>query len=144
MNALHPLAAGVAHPAPQRHRVPQWVVLAGLVAAPLAWLAQLLTDYLMNGDTCRSLATAPRPTAAVVVGALALVVCGCGLWAAARTWRLTHSEGPGDHHAGLTAGVGRTRFLGLCGLVASAFFAAGVMTALFVPFMVPPCATPLL
>jgi hypothetical protein len=129
-----------------RDRAPGWLVVVGLFAAPTAWSLQLLVAYLVNGDQCGVPLLSPDGNAAgpsiVVVGAgvLALVVCLGGLWAAFRTWRLTRNEGPGDRDAALTAGVGRTRFLGLCGLVAGGIFLAATGFALLVPFLVTSCA----
>jgi hypothetical protein len=147
MTALHPLARRVEHPAPQRHRVSPWLVTFGLFAAPTAWLLQFLISYGLNGDRCAADSVAqggPDRVVLAVIGCVALAICVCALWAAHRTWRLTQNEGVGDHHEGLTAGVGRTRFLGLCGLVAGAIFLIATLFALFVPFLTSPCVTPLL
>jgi hypothetical protein len=147
MTALHPLAKGVRHPAPLRDRVPGWVVVAGLFAAPVAWSAQLLISYGLNGDACRlpgRLAAAQATATSVlvpIIGVVALAGCLFGLWSAFHTWRLTRGEGSGDHHAGLSAGIGRTRFLGLCGLVSGAIFLIATVFSLLVPFLTSPCAS---
>lgn len=144
MSTLHPLAKGVQHPSPLRHKAPFWLVNAGLFAAPGAWTLQLLVSYVLNGDKCtagRSGALPIEPTAMLlaVIGIVAVATAFLGLWAAHRTWRLTRQEGPGDHHEGLTTGTGRTRFLGLSGIVSSSIFIIGAAFALLVPFLVSPC-----
>jgi hypothetical protein len=138
MSALHPLAKGVQHPSPLRHRAPVWLVNAGLFAAPAAWLLQLLISYVLNGDRCDA-GQGPHALLLAVIGIVAVATTILGLWAAHRTWRLTREEGPGDHHEGLTTGTGRTRFLGLGGIVSSSIFVIGAAFALLVPFLVSPC-----
>lgn len=144
MNARHPLSSGVEHPAPQRHNVPAWLVLAGLFGAPLAWLAQLLGSYLLNGDRCVTGAPPPGAASTVLlasIGVIAVPVALFALWAAWRTWRRTRTEADGDHHHALTVGAGRTRFLGLCGMVASLIFLAATLFELLVPLLQSPCAS---
>lgn len=147
MNTLHPLTTGVDHPAPQRGNAVPGLTIVGLLAAPVAWFLQLLISYGLQGDTCRGLVPSllsaswgTRPSLAVAVEAIAAVVCAFGLGAAARNWRLTRNEGPGDHHAALSSGHGRTRFLALCGIIGSAIFLLATLFALIIPFLVPSCA----
>ena len=75
----------------------------------------------------------------VVVGMLALALALFAFWAAWRTWRRTRTETGCDHHYALTAGSGRTRFLGICGMVASAIFLAATLFELLVPLLQAPC-----
>jgi hypothetical protein len=148
MTALHPLAHGVEHPAPLRHLAPAWLVLAGLFAAPVAWSLQLLVSYGLDGDACNAdPAAGPVPfglkaVLLAAIGIIAVATCVFGFWAAWRTWHLTREEKPGDHHHGLTAGAGRTRFLGLSGMVAATIFIIGAVFALLVPFLESPCVVP--
>jgi hypothetical protein len=149
MTALHPLARRVNHPAPLRHTAPAWLLIVGLLAAPVAWSLQLLISYGVSGEKCGAygpLATLPlgsRSMTFAAIGVAAVVACLLGLWAAYVTWRLTREEASGDHHVGLTAGAGRTRFLGLCGIISSATFLVGAAFALLIPFLVSPCAAAL-
>jgi len=148
MTALHPLANSVEHPAPLRHLASAWLVLAGLFAAPTAWVLQLLISYGLDGDVCSADPAAgpvpfgPKAVLLAVIGILAVATCIFGFWAAQRVWRLTREEKPGDHHDGLTAGAGRTRFLGLSGMIAAAIFIIGSVFALLVPFLESPCVVP--
>jgi hypothetical protein len=140
MTSLHPLAERVSHPSPLRGAAPWWLVLTGLFLAPTAWSLQLLVSYTLNGDRCTLLHPGPRVAVLALIVVVALAACGFGLFAAVRTWRLTQEEAHGDHHAALSAGTGRTRFLGLCGIIASSIFLAGVVFAFLIPLMVSPCA----
>ena len=148
MTALHPLARGVQHPSPMRHLAPAWLVLAGLFAAPAAWSLQLLVSYGLDGDACNADPAAgpvpfgPKAVLLAAIGVIAVATCVFGFWAAQRTWRLTSEEKPGDHHHGLTAGTGRTRFLGLSGMVGAAIFFIGAVFALLVPLLEAPCPIP--
>ena len=148
MTALHALARGVDHPAPMRDRAPPLLVIAGLFAAPVAWAAQLLISYGLEGDACHAGADlqhapfGPKAAVILVIGVIAVAGCIFALWSALRIWRLTWQEGPGDHHAGLSAGLGRTRFLGLSGLIAGSIFLIGSLFELLVPLLISPCASP--
>jgi hypothetical protein len=148
MSALHPLASRVPHPAPLRHRPPAWLIIVGLFGAPVAWSLQLLVAYVLVGDRCSGSFAGPTAdygfTGWIVagVGVLAILACVGALLASWRIWRLTREEGPGRHHEALTAGHGRTRFLGLSGIIASLIFLAAAVFELIVPFLVPPCALP--
>lgn len=145
MSALHPLAGSVAHPSPHRRRAAPWMVVAGLFAAPVSWSMQLFASYVLSGDRCHDLETAgpggvgTGSGLTTALGVVAIAVCSCGFWFAYRTWRLTRGEAPGDHHEALTAGNGRTRFLGLCGMIASPIFIIAALVLLLVPLLESPC-----
>jgi hypothetical protein len=124
-------------------------MLGGLFAAPIAWSLQLLVSYGLTGDRCRTasspgLSSGSSAVLQAVIGVIAVVVCALALLSAWRVWRMTREEGPGRHHEALTAGHGRTRFLGLCGIIASLTFLAASVFELIVPFLVSPCALPFL
>ena len=139
MSSLHPLARGVNHPAPLRGRASPLLVAAGLFAAPIAWSLQLLISYALIGDRCDAPLTGPVKTILFIAGVLAIVATLIGLIAAYHTWRQTRDEGQGSYHEGLTSGVGRTRFLGLCGLVASSIFAVAAVFEMLVPLLGTSC-----
>jgi hypothetical protein len=133
----------VAHPAPNRNRAPWLIVAAGLVLAPAAWFLQLNASFLLGASRCPG--APPGPPAAIAhaaiiaAGAVAAVLAVLALAAAARVWSQTRTEGPGDHHAALTSGHGRTRFLGLAGIIVSCIFLIAVSFSMFVPWMVRAC-----
>ena len=145
MTSLHPLANSVAHPSPRRNDVAPWLMLGGLFGAPASWSLQLLLSYMLTGDRCHDVAQ-PAPTgfswanaSIALLGVLAIAGCVLGLWAAYRTWTRTREEAPGDHHAALSAGRGRSRFLGLCGMTGSVIFLVASALALLVPFFESAC-----
>jgi len=143
MTALHPLASSIEHPAPLRAAAPPWLLITGLFAAPTGWGLQLLVSYGLEGDICHpSPPLGGRTLALALIGIAAVIVCLVGVWSGYRTWRLTRGEAGGDHHDALTAGVGRTRFLGLGGMIAAIIFAVGSMFGLLVPLLESPCAVP--
>jgi len=144
MTSLHPLARGVEHPSPLRDEASAWLVLAGLFAAPIAWSIQLLVTYGFNGDAFCAAEAQETPLSSkgmiiMIIGIVAIAACVFGFWAAHRTWSLTRKEKPGDHHVGLSVGTGRTRFLGLSGIVASVVFLLASIFELLVPFLESPC-----
>lgn len=139
MSSLHPLARSVDHPAPLRGSASSLVVLTGLFAAPAAWSMQLIVSYALIGDRCAAPLTVMGKAILFIAGVLAIAATLIGLVAAYRTWTQTRHEGPGGYHEGLTAGAGRTRFLGLCGLVASSIFALAAVFEMLVPFLGTSC-----
>ena len=135
--------AAVAHPAPNRNRASWLVIVAGLVLAPAAWFLQLNASFLLGAARCPGAPAGPPAAithaAIVVAGIAAAVLAVLALASAARVWSRTSTEGPGDYHAALTSGHGRTRFLGLAGLIVSCIFLVAVGFSLFVPWMVRAC-----
>jgi hypothetical protein len=135
--------AAVAHPAPNRNRASWLIVAVGLVLAPAAWFLQLNASFLLGAARCPGAPLGPPAAithaATVAAGIAAAVLAVLALASAARVWSQTRTEAPGDHHAALTAGHGRTRFLGLAGIIISCIFLVAVGFSLFVPWMVRAC-----
>lgn len=135
--------AAIAHPAPNRNRASWLIVAAGLVLAPSAWFLQLNASFLLGAARCPGAPAGPAAAIthmAIVAGGIAAAVLAVlALASAARVWSRTRTEGPGDYHAALTSGHGRTRFLGLAGLIVSCIFLVAVGFSLFVPWMVRAC-----
>lgn len=131
-------ASAVNYPAPARARVSWLIVGFGLVAAPVAWLVQVNASVVFGSKQCQG-EPAGWHLAIVVVGIAAAVLALAALASAASAWSSTRAEGPGDHHAALTSGHGRTRFLALSGIIFSCMFLVAVIFALFVPWMVSAC-----
>jgi hypothetical protein len=131
--------SSLAHPAPARARVSWLIVVIGLFVAPAAWLAQLNASVVLGSKQCGG-EPAGWHLAIVAVGVAAAVLALAALASAASAWSRTRAEGPGDHHAALTSGHGRTRFLALSGIIFSCMFLIAVIFALFVPWMVSTCS----
>jgi hypothetical protein len=111
--------AGPRHPSPQREGLSSWLLLFALAGGPAAWGAQLLAAYGLASLACGQIARSPSASpgwiegvsAATVVLALAAALAG---WNA---WRATREERGGRGVRLLETGEGRTRFLGLAGLM---------------------------
>lgn len=146
---------GNAHPAPARNEVAPALLWFGLVGAPAAWTVQTLVDLAVAAHGCY-----PRlfPLAApmlaglraivITVSIAALLVCIVAGGAALRAWSRTRHEhqvssGAGEKHSNAAAlletGEGRTRFLALSGVMASAVFTIAVVAHTVSIFMVGPC-----
>jgi hypothetical protein len=132
-----------AHPAPNRKRASWLILIAGLVLAPAAWFLQLNASFLLGAAHCPGAHPWPPVAIAhaviVALGIAGAVLALLALASAAGVWSRTRTEGPGDYHAALTSGHGRTRFLGLAGLIVSAIFLVAVVFSLFVPLLVRAC-----
>lgn len=133
------------HPAPHRHRAGGALAFA-LLAAPLAWLAQISVNYGVASHACYPgaepflvmVAQWPWPVV-TAVNILSLVVAVTGSAIAYRTWQLTRGEASGDIGKTVEAGEGRTRFLSVWGILASAGFAIALLFSLVAIVGVPPC-----
>jgi hypothetical protein len=134
----------VQHPAPHRSRVGFPGAVFGLLAGPLAWSGHLLATYALASHHCYPGAV-PRPgmpggaglwTALLVIDAVAAVLALLGAVTAFRGWMATRAEA--SHHP-LEVGEGRTRFLAICGVIASLGFLAAIAVDVIALFMVPLC-----
>jgi hypothetical protein len=136
----------IGHPAPMRDRVGLALLLFGIVAAPLAWDAQLLVSVSLSGFACyphaSPLATPfwaglPRVLFAISLASVAVAILGGAVsW---RSWRRTCQERDGSAHHLLNLGEGRTRFLAMCGLLTSALFLIALAFGTIVLLLVPLC-----
>jgi hypothetical protein len=115
---LHALE-GARHPSPGRGEVSSWLLLFAVAGGPAAWGIQLLAAYGLASLACGQLRAGlayghgwiEGVSAAMVVVALAAALAG---W---RAWRATREERGGRGTRLLETGEGRTRFLGLAGLM---------------------------
>ena len=143
MTAMNTLL-GSSHPAPHRDRVHSGALAFGLFAAPLAWATQLVSEYALTGGTCIAmwsrLGDAALHTALATVDAIALAVAVAAFVVAWVSWRATREEAAGSAHHLVDAGEGRTRFLSVCGMMASAGFTLALVFATVGIAVVPPCA----
>lgn len=120
----------------------------GLLAAPLAWSAQLMVDYALIAHTCFPDAT-PRampilPSAQTIVlgvSVLAILTGIAGVVVAARSYRRVGGQHEADrqqfHDAPIA--LGRERFMALAGIVASSLFLGGIVLHTVGILMLPPC-----
>jgi hypothetical protein len=133
----------VGHPSPHRRRVSAWAIGFGLLASLLIWPTHLVTNLALASSACAfgSRGTPDDLTGLLLLNSLcALFICAAAGWTSWQTWDETRHEHKGAHERLLEVGEGRTRFLGLVGMVlAGGFFAATIFDTLGL-FMVPPCA----
>ena len=142
--ALPPIK--VSHPAPHRGRVGLAPLLFGIAAAPAAWNAQLLISVALSGHACYPrdrLLAAPLWSGLwsilftiSVAGIVIAIVGGLVAW---RSWQHTREERPGSAHQLIASGDGRTRFMAMCGMLASAVFLIALVFGTAALFLVPPC-----
>ena len=135
---------GSSHPAPHRERIGKGTLAFGLFAAPLAWAVQLTASYAVTGVTCNgaryALSAPALHTALATVDAVALAVAVAAFVVAWFGWRATREEAAGSAHHLLEVGEGRTRFLAVCGMMASAGFTLALVLATVGIAVVPTCA----
>jgi hypothetical protein len=120
----------------------------GLLAAPLAWSAQLMADYALIAHSCFP-ATGQRDTLlypsvatiVLVVSALAIVTGIAGIVVAARSYGRVGGQHESDrqqfHDAPIA--VGRARFMALTGILASSLFLGGIVLHTVGILMLVPC-----
>lgn len=128
------------YPVPQRRRVTAFASVFGLIAGPLAWMAQLDLGYALASRSCfpkderalLPLVGYAWAWPAMVIGMLAAVMIG--LAALLVSWRAYRAAGPEQ------TGAGRTRFLALWGMSLGSGFAlaSGLTSVAFI--LLPRCA----
>jgi hypothetical protein len=136
----------IKHSAPHRYRVGLTALFFGLVAAPVAWNAQLLFSVALSAHACY-----PRDVPLTLpiwsslwrillaIGLVGIVLAIAGGLVSWRNWRVTFEEAAGSAHHLLNSGEGRTRFLAMFGILTSFLFALGVLFATAAVFLVPLC-----
>jgi hypothetical protein len=134
------------HPGPKHARVRPVFLLAGLVAAPLAWIIQICTSEALASHACFPMGhplSAPELTSLLhlvaMVSAACFVLSLAGLVAAWTCWRTVRSE-CSDLAAGLPEPGRRSRFLALVGLLGSPVFMLGLLLTAMAALFVSPCA----
>jgi hypothetical protein len=139
--AIHP-----SHPGPLRGAVSGWALATGLVAAPFAWLLDELGSYFISATECQlkgsgdvmMMVRGSSPAYLLLTAVTWLIALG-GLWLALHNWRKTRDEHPGGGHHLLALGEGRTRFVAMCGLMASIVFTFGFLYLTLQMFAAPLC-----
>jgi MFS family permease len=137
------------HPAPKRGEVRPSLVLAGIVAAPLAWIIQICICEALASHACfptEHPLSAPELTALLriiaAVSAGSFVVGSLGLVAAWTSWRAARNEyadSDGPNSAGLRERK-RVHFLALVGVLGSFIFLLGLLLTAMTALVVSPCA----
>ena len=124
----------VSHPAPERERVSNLRMLAALLLAPAAWLAQLTISYFLASEACSRGDNGLVPTVVPLLWLVLLVInFAClvggvfGTVFALRAWRRTRDEKPGGGHYLLDVGEGRTRFAALAASIVSGIFLFAIL-----------------
>ena len=134
-------------PALHRGRIGLLGAAFGLLAAPAAWALHLLVSYALSSFACfpkgeavrAPIWTALRPLLwSIDIVAIAIgIVAGLVAW---RSWQRSQQEARGGAHTLIDAGEGRTRFLALCGMLASGGFLLALAFASVGLIVVPACA----
>lgn len=132
--------AASAHPAPHRDRASAAELVYALTGPPAAWFLHLLVNYGVADRACAARAGLSAWSAVVVVDLLALAAAAAAGYVAYGVFRRTQAEKEGGPHVLVEAGEGRTRFLAICGLFASALFLVAIAFDLAGPFLGLPCA----
>ena len=111
------------HPSPHRANARLGRLLYGLIAAPAAWAASQMVNAGLAQAACYP---GTQPLAAPAFGGVhalqgavvlvALAVCASAAAVAFGAWRATRAEHPGDEHALLSVGEGRSRFMAFAGV----------------------------
>jgi DUF917 family protein len=142
------LGGSVGHPSPARGAVGLVSLWFGLGGGAAAWSVLTIVNYAIASQQCyprmaplalpmmgaRNLSMVLFATsgAAIVIGVIATIV-------AFRSWRRTSNESGGSTHWALETGEGRTRFMAVSGLMASAVFLLAIIVETISIVTVHPC-----
>lgn len=138
--------APLTHPSPDRP-VSRAMLAFGIVAAPAAWAVQLIASYLFATGACYPKdvpLSAPQGAAVwwimMAISLVAPIFAGVTLVLAAGSFRRA------ERHRDASAttmeneqGLGRTRFLALCGLLTSGGFLIVILLTTAAFFLLPLC-----
>lgn len=134
------------HPSPQRDRASALLLTLGFATGPVVLALLLTITYAFTSYRCFPDGTrldAPHAgwgwvsTVVPLLYAAGIALTVAAAFIAYRLWQRTRDEGPGET---LELGEGRTRFLGIWGVITSALFLAILAFDLINTFMVPACA----
>jgi hypothetical protein len=140
---------GVEDPAPHSDRVRADLLFAALIAAPGAWLLELLINYGLAAQACfprEHLRTLPSAWSWLRSGVIAVDVVALAITIVATVisisiWRRTNEEASGDHAQLVHSGEGRTRFLAIWGIWSGAWFIIQIAFNTISSIGVPACAS---
>ena len=141
----------VGHPAPDRGRTSAASLLFGLGGAAFAWTLQLMATVSLAGAVC-SAGDGPggfsrvRPDGAqptlMVINIAALAIAALAFYVAWSAYCSTPGDSGATHRTGgiMDAGEGRTRFIAIWGIWASALFICAIAFNTLDVFWVGLCA----
>ncbi len=131
---------------PSHYRRVSLALAYALFAAPAIWLLMWSVGYGVASEACYPgdsplLRPAFGPVNVIGLGLLLVTVAVSlgGVVTGWRIWRRTREEHRGNHEHLMEIGEGRTRFLALCGLLASGLFALATVFELWALLILPPC-----
>lgn len=142
------MSGGIGHPSPHRERAGFAAQMFAFAGGPAAWVTQLIVNYAFASWTCY-----PRhaPRMSVVPGwggiwggllalnLIAIVVALLAAWTGWRVWRTTRGEGGGASGEVMEMAEGRTRFMGIVGIMTGLYFLGAVVFDTIALFLVPQC-----
>lgn len=115
-------------------------LIAGLLAAPVAWMGQMLLSQPVVAALC----AAGRPTVLLLLldalDLACLVVAAAGGWAALSTWRAERHHPRHAPAGAIDRGTSPRAFLALLGMMASSLFFCAIVFSSLAPLLVTPCA----
>lgn len=141
-----PQADRANHPSPHQADTGLAALLYGLVAAPAAWAIGQLINAGLAQEACipgtepltfPALAHLHLIQASVLVGSL--LIGASAAITALGAWKATPNEQAGDHHAMLSIGEVRSRFMAFAGLLTSAGFIVGDLFSIPALIFIPTC-----
>lgn len=134
--------------APQTSQSAPGVVrlFAGMVIAPFAWALQVLVGYALAAHACYptdvSLAVPVWPHLRTIIGGISILlwlVLAGGFAIAWANWRATRPQSNISPHRIIGTGIGRARFMALCGVIVSGLFAIVLLFTSVGILWVPSC-----
>lgn len=119
----------------------------GLLSAPIAWVMHLLVNYSIAGQSCFGAAEMEEATLSshdalstiFIVDLAALALAASAGYVAFQLWKKTKDEKAGDTEKLVQAGEGRTRFMAMCGILASTLFGLAIAIDALGSIVGPPC-----
>lgn len=124
----------IGHPAPQRQVVGPYLLAFAVLAAPVAWSAEVLINLSVTSPACYP---KDHPLNAPAFGGvmsaltwvqLAVFAIGlAGVAAAVVCWMRTRGEGHGGPNQLVEVGEGRTRFVAMCAMMLSIGFVVAMV-----------------
>jgi hypothetical protein len=115
-------------------------LIAGIAAAPAAWMLQMLLSNPLVSGLCA--ARRPGLPLALNLISLACLLAACaGAWAAWSMWRAErgHSD-TADHREAVDRGTTPLAFVALLGMMVSAMFIVAIGFSSLAPLLVASCA----